>query len=153
MTSGPVGHSWSEQSATVAQVAHAADVLDGVPRGVVGLGVVVEDLLHGEAHAAAVAVVGADGTLARDAVVVVEALALAGLAVADALVGALDVRVGGVGGRGDGDPGGALGARALRAVVVNPGGIAVRAVVADALVVLLARTVAGAAVGAVSGHR
>merc|ERR1719263_1687173 len=66
-----------------AEVAHAADVLHRVPRGGVGLARLGRQLLLGVADAAARAVVGAHGALARDAVVVLEALALAALAVAD----------------------------------------------------------------------
>merc|ERR1719171_815991 len=138
--------------ATSAKVADAADVLEGVPRGGVGLGGLVGELLLLDAAAAVVAVARAQRTLAGLAVVAVEALALAGLAVAGALVGALggDVRDA-VGGGGVG-PRGGLGARALGAVVLRPGGVRVlRARVARALVVLAARAVAGAAVRAVGG--
>merc|ERR1712185_599684 len=58
--------------AAEAEVAHAADVLHRVPRGGVDLARLGGELLLGVADAAAVAIVGADGTLARDAVVVVE---------------------------------------------------------------------------------
>merc|ERR1719359_1492286 len=135
-----------------AEVADAADVLVGVPRGGVGLGGLVRELLLLDAAATVVAVARAQGALSRLAVVAVEALALAGLAVAGALVGALggDVRDA-VGGGGVG-PRGGLGARALGAVVLRPGGVRVlRARVARALVVLAARAVAGAAVRAVGG--
>merc|ERR1719440_1387352 len=133
----------------VAEVAHAAHVLHGIPRGRVGLGGISSELLLGVAEAVVGAVAGAHGALARDTIVVVEAVALAGLAVARSLVGALDRRVGLVGDGGDGDPGGGLGAGAERAIVGGPGGVAVRAEVAGALVVGAARAVAGAAVGAV----
>merc|ERR1719359_2678519 len=135
-----------------AEVADAADVLVGVPRGGVGLGGLVRELLLLDAAAAVVAVARAQGALSRLAVVAVEALALAGLAVAGAAVRALLARVGGVVARGVVDPGVGLRARALGAVVLRPRGVVVlRARVARALVVLAARAVAGAAVGAVSG--
>merc|ERR1719375_1468630 len=86
----------------VAEVAHAAHVLHGVPRGIVGLVGIGGELLLGVAEAVVGAVAGAHGALARDTVVVVEAVALAGLAVACALVRALDRRVGFVSGGGDG---------------------------------------------------
>merc|ERR1719405_226090 len=75
--------------AAEAEVAHAADVLHRVPRGRVDLSHLGRKLLLGVADATAVAIVGADSTLARDAVVVVEAVALARLAIARALVRAL----------------------------------------------------------------
>merc|ERR1719182_976124 len=131
--------------ATRAEVADAADVLVGVPRGGVGLGGLVGELLLLDAAAAVVAVARAQGALARLAVVAVKALALA-------RVGALggDVRHA-VGGGGVG-PRGGLGARALGAVMLRPGRIRVlRARVARALVVLTARAVARAAVRAVRG--
>merc|ERR1719197_1661560 len=137
---------------TGAEITNAADVLVGVPRGGVGLGGLVRELLLLDAAAAVVAVARARGTLAGLAVVAVEALALACLAIAGALVRALggDVRDA-VGGGGIG-PRGGLGARALGAVVLRPGGVRIlRARVARALVVLAARAVAGAAVRAVGG--
>merc|ERR1719230_1475029 len=76
-----------------AEVAHAADVLHRVPRGRVGLARLRRKLLLRVADAAAAAVVRADGALARNAIVVVEAVALTRLAVARALVRALDKRV------------------------------------------------------------
>jgi len=135
-----------------AEVADAADVLVGVPRGGVGLGGLVRELLLLDAAAAVVAVARAERTLAGLAVVAVEALALAGLAVAGALVGALGGNVRHAVGGGGVGPRGGLGARALGAVVLRPRGVRVlRARVARALVVLAARAVAGAAVGAVGG--
>merc|ERR1719473_1623009 len=124
----------------------------GVPRGRVGLGGLVGELLLLDAAATVVAVGRAHGTLAGLAVVVVEALALASLAVARALHRALDLGVGAVVRGGVVDPGVGLGAGAHGAVVLSPGRLAVlRAGVAGALVVVAARAVAGAAVGAVGG--
>jgi len=80
-------------------------VLERVPRAGVGLGCLVGELLLGVADTTAVAVVRADGTLAGDTIIVVKALTLTSLAVADALVRALDRRVGLVGGGGNGNPG------------------------------------------------
>jgi len=60
-----------------AQVAHAAHVLHGVPRRVVGLAGLHSELLLRVADTPAGAVVGAHGTLARDTVVVLKTLALA----------------------------------------------------------------------------
>ena len=139
--------------ATGAQITDTADVLVGIPRRGVRLRGLVRELLLLDAAAAVVAVAGARGALARLAVVAVKALALAGLAVAGTTVRALLARVGLVVARGVVDPGVGLGARALGAVVLRPRGVVVlRACVARALVVLAARTVAGAAVGAVGGH-
>ena len=130
-------------------VAHAAHVLHGIPRGSVGLGRLSGQLLLGVANTPGRAVVRAHGTFAADAVVVVKALALARLAVADALVGALHLRVSLVSGGRHSDPRSSLGAGAQGAVVLGPGRVAVRALVAHALVVAGARTVSGAAVRAV----
>merc|ERR1719310_2405427 len=122
--------------ATGAKVTDAANVLEGVPGLGVGLGGLVGELLLLDAAAAAVAVGGAHGTLAGLAVVAVEALALASLAVAHALHGALDLGVGAIVSCGVVNPGGGLGAGAHRAVVLSPRGIVVlRAGVARALVV------------------
>merc|ERR1719326_2385599 len=139
--------------AAEAEVAHAADVLHRVPRGRVRLARLRGELLLRVADAAAVAVVRADCALARDAVVVVEAVALAGLAVARALVRALNERVRLVRANGDRHPRRRLRARARRAVVERPRRVAVRALVALALVVDAARAVARAAVGAVREGR
>jgi len=120
---------------TVAQVTNAANMLHCVPRSRVGLGSLSCKLLLGVADTASGAVVRAHGALASDAVVVVEAFALAGLAVADTLVRAFNFRVGFVCGGGDGYPSGGLWACSKRAVVFGPGWVAVRAGVAHALVV------------------
>ena len=111
----------------------AVDAIGGASPGIGGASSGSEGRL-GHAHAPAVAVGRADGALARHALVVLEALAFAGLAVARALVGALNRRVSLIGGRGSGDPRGALGARAEGAVVLGPRLVAVGAVVARALV-------------------
>ena len=138
--------------ATGTKVADAADVLEGIPGLGVGLGGLVGELLLLDAAATAVAVGGAHGTLASLAVVAVEALALAGLAVAHALHGALDLGVGAVVSGGVVDPGGGLGAGAHGAIVLGPRGVGVlRAGVAGALVVVAAGAVATAPVGAVGG--
>merc|ERR1719181_450959 len=108
-----------------AQVADAADVLVGVPRVGVRLGRLVRELLLLDAVTAVVAVGRAHGTLACLAVVAVEALALARLAVAGALVRALDAHVRRVRGRRRVHPRRALGARALRAVRLRPRGVVV----------------------------
>ena len=130
-------------------VANAAHVLHGIPRRGVGLRGLGGQLLLGVADAAPRAVVRAHGTLTTNTIVVVEALALSGLAVADALVGALYFRVSLVGGGRHRDPRSSLGAGAQGAVRLRPGSIAVGALVAHALVVAGARTVAGAPVRAV----
>merc|ERR1719478_637057 len=110
--------------ATGAKVTDAANVLEGVPGLGVGLGGLVGELLLLDAAAAAVAVGGAHGTLA-------------GLAVAHAFHGALDLGVGAVVSGGVVDPGGGLGAGAHGAIVIGPRGVGVlRAGVAGALVVV-----------------
>jgi hypothetical protein len=135
--------------AAVTEITDAANVLERVPWGAVGLACLVGELFLGVADAASVAVVGADGTFAGNAVVVVEALAFTSLAIADSLVGAFDRRVGLVGRGGDGNPGVRLGACSVTAISTSPSDFAVRAVVARALVVGAAGAVAGAAVRAV----
>jgi len=134
--------------AAEAEVAHAAHVLHRVPRRVVDLASLHRELLLGVADAAAGAVVGAHGALARDAVVVLEALALARLPVAQALVAALDLRVHAAAVRGHAHPGSSTRTRALRAVGAVVLGVARDARVARADVVGLARTVGRALVGA-----
>jgi len=135
--------------AAEAQVAHAAHVLHGIPRRVVSLVRLDGELLLRVADPPTGAVVRADCSLARDAVVVLEALALARVAVAEALVRALNLRVRLIRGRGHRHPRRGLGAGAGRAVVLREGKVAVRAEVARAFVVGAARAVARAPVGAV----
>jgi len=135
--------------ATEAHVTDAANMLHSIPRGSVRLAGLSSELLLGVADTTTGAVIRAHGTLTANAIVVVEALALAGLAVADALVGALNLRVGLVSSSGDSNPSSSLRAGAEGAVVLGPCSVAVRASVAHALVVGRARAVAGAAVGAV----
>jgi len=135
--------------ATVAQVTNAANMLHGVPRSSVGLGGFSCELLLGVADTTAGAVVRAHSALASDAVVVVEAFALAGLAVADTLVRAFNLRVSLVRSSCHCDPCSCLWASTEGAVVLSPSRIAVRTSVADAFVVAGASTVAGAAVWAV----
>jgi len=136
---------------TSTDVAHAADVLECVPWSRVSLGSFVRELLLRHAATAAIAVGWAHSTLTGLAIVVVEALALASLAIAQSLVRALSGGVcTGVGG-GQVNPGGGLRARAQRAIVLGPGGVVVlRAIVAGALIVCTTATVAGASIGAVS---
>jgi len=95
-------------------------VLLGVPDAGVGGGGVDSKLLLCGADSASVAVSGAHGPLAGHALVVIEALALSGLAVADSLVGALYIGVSLVGSSGRGDPGLALRACPLGAIVLGP---------------------------------
>lgn len=75
--------------AAEASIAHASDMLHGVPRLVIcGTGLVGE-LLLGVADTSSAAVVGADGTVAGNTDIVVEASTLSSLSVACSLVGAL----------------------------------------------------------------
>ena len=131
---------------SVARVAKAADVLHGVPGGrvhSVGLG---RQVLFGPARAALVAVLGANGTLARHTVVAGVAGAGAGFPVALALVAALLPRVHVVGAQDGADPGKVLGADALRAIGASPLGLARQTSKALAVRVHLARAVVGAVV-------
>tara|TARA_B110000305_G_scaffold201781_1_gene229746 strand:+ start:410 stop:739 length:330 start_codon:yes stop_codon:yes gene_type:complete len=109
-------------------------VLLGVPDAGVGGGGIDSKLLLCGADSASVAVSGAHGPLAGHALVVIEALALSGLAVADSLVGALYIGVSLVGSSGRGDPGLALRAGPLGAIVLGPCHGTVGAGVARALV-------------------
>jgi len=127
-----------------AQVAHAAHVLHGVPRRVVGLAGLNSELLLRIADTPAGAVVRAHRTLARDTVVVLEAFALAGLAVANTLVGALNLGVGIIRRDGNGHPGSSFRASTRRAITLRKGEVTVWPEVARALVVSRARTVSGA---------
>ena len=104
-------------------------MLEGIPGGGVGGSVSVGSGKGGlgEADSAVVAVGGAHGPLAGHALVSVEALALAGLAVARSLVGALNAGVSIVGLGGNSSPGEAHGAGAEGAVVLGPGGVVVGA--------------------------
>jgi len=71
---------------TVPQVANAAHMLHGVPRSSVGHASLSSKLLLSVADTTPGAVIGAHSTLASNTIVVVEALAFTGLAVADTLV-------------------------------------------------------------------
>ncbi len=139
--------------ASSSEIANASDMLVVVPRGVVVAASLVSELLLSEANASVTALVGADGSLASNALVVSEALALAGLAVAQTLVGALDDGVGVVGVDHITDPGLVLGAGAAGAVGVGPLGLAIDAGIAEALVISATGAVARAAVGAVGRDR
>jgi len=135
--------------ATEAHVTDAANVLHSIPRGSVRLRSLSSELLLGVADTTAGAVIRAHGTFTANTIVVVETLTLASLAVADALVGAFNLRVGLVSGSGDSNPSSSLRASTEGAVVLGPSSVSVRASVAHTLVVGRARAVAGAAVGAV----
>merc|ERR1719456_683943 len=123
--------------ATVARISVEARAKGGRVMEVVDVG----------ACAVAVALVRARSALARRALVAVKALAIAGLARAQSAVRALGVRVGVVVVRGRVDPREAERASARRAVGALPVGVA------HAGVVLLARTVARARVGAARGGK
>jgi len=118
--------------ASEAKIAHAAHVLHCIPRSVVSLVSFRRELLLSVADATARAIVRAHGTLARNAVVVLEALAFARLAVAETFVGALYFRVSLVGSRRHRHPRRSFRAGARRAIVFSEGEVAVRAEVARA---------------------
>jgi len=106
-------------------------------------------LLLSEANARITASVGADGTLAGNTIIVSEASAFAGSAVANALVGALNYGVGVISVDYCTDPGRVSRAGSARAVSVGPGRIAVNTGVASALIVGTAGSMAITAVRAV----
>ena len=132
---------------TEAKVALASDVLEGIPRSGVDGGSSRSSTVGGgkgglgEADSTPVAVGGAHGPLASHALIAIVALALSGLAVTGSLVGALDGRVSIVGSDGNGGPGEALRAGTEGAVVLGPGRVTVRAIVAGALVYMGRREV------------
>jgi len=72
--------------ASSSQVAYTSDMLIEVPRGVVHATGLSSELLLGEADAIITALVGADGSLASNALVVSEASAFATLSIANTLV-------------------------------------------------------------------
>jgi hypothetical protein len=125
----------------------ARDVLELVARASTAVVVVLGDLIDVFAGAVAGAALGAGGAAATLAFVAVEALALAGLAVADALVTALGVVVSLISTVSSVRPSKSLGARAKGAVSALP------VLVAGALLVGTADTVAAARVGADGGAR
>lgn len=133
-------------------IAHAADVLHGIPRLIVVATSLNSELLLGVADTAAAAVVGADGTLASNSCIVVVADTLAGLAVASTLARALNGGVHIVGACNMADPGITLGTRALRAVSTNPCGLAVGACVTQAAIVRPTRAVSRASVRTISRY-
>mmetsp|Transcript_20671 Transcript_20671/g.41975 ORF Transcript_20671/g.41975 Transcript_20671/m.41975 type:complete len:240 (+) Transcript_20671:164-883(+) len=135
------------------QIAHAAYLLLGVPGGGVGAASLHGELLLREAHTGVAASIGADGSLAGDAVVVGEARALTSVSIAVTLVGALHHGVGVVGVLHLTDPGSILGAGSARAIGISPSRLSVDSVVACALVVGTAGSVAIAGIGTVSRHR
>ena len=135
--------------ATTTQITHTTDMLLGVPGGGVCAGGFGGELLLGEAHSGIGARVGADSTLASNTLVVGEACAFSGAAVAVTLVGALHNGVEVIGSLDMADPSHGLGASALGAISSSPGSLAILAVVASTLVVHTARTMTTAPIGAV----
>lgn len=81
-------------------------MLLGIPRGGISAASLIGELLLGETNTGVGALVGADGALASDAVVVGVAHALASVSVAAALVGALHDGVGVISILDISDPGG-----------------------------------------------
>jgi hypothetical protein len=134
--------------AAAAEIAHASDVLGRVPRSVVHTLSFKGKLLLSEAYARFTARIRARGSLASYSFVVLETLALPAGAIANTFIRALNHRVGIVGLNYTSDPRQRFRAGSSRAVSVGPGGLAVDAIVASALVVGAARSMTGAAVGA-----
>ena len=89
-------------------VANAAHVLHGIPRRVVGLVCLYSELLLRVANSSASTVVGAHRAFARNAIVVLKALTLTGLTVANAFIRAFYLRVRFVRCRCNGNPSCAL---------------------------------------------
>jgi hypothetical protein len=120
---------------TATKITHAPDMLVGIPRSGVSARSLGSELLLSEADTGIGARVGADGSLASNTLVVGEACALSGGAVAVTLVGALHDGVEVVGGLDVAHPGHRLGAGALGAISSGPGNLTVLAIVARTLVV------------------
>jgi hypothetical protein len=125
-------------------------MLHSIPWGIVCLAGLSSELLLGVADPTSGAVIWADSALAGDTVVVVEALTLAGLAVAQTLVRTLNFRVCLVCSSGNSNPSSGLWTSTEGAVVLSPCGVTVWTSVAHTLIVSSARSVARASVGAVS---
>jgi hypothetical protein len=136
--------------ATAAKIANTSYMLVGIPRGRVCAGSFGGELLLSEAHSGVGASVGADGSLASDALVVGETCALSSGTVAITLIGALNNGVEVIGRFDVSYPSHGLGASALGAISSSPGCIAILAVVASTLVIDPARSMAAAPIGAIS---
>ena len=121
-----------------------------VPRGVVHATGLSSELLLGEADTIITALVGADGPLTSNALVVSEASAFASLSIANTLVCALNYGVGVVCVINISNPGLVLGAGSAGAIRASPLHLTVDAVVASAFIISAAASVARAAVGTVS---
>lgn len=127
-------------------------MLLGIPRSGISAASLIGELLLGETNTGVGALVGADGALASDAVVVGVAHALTSVSVAATLVGALHDGVGVISVLDISNPGGEFRAGSSRAIGESPGRLAVDSVVASALVVSSASTVTVATIGAVSSN-
>mmetsp|Transcript_5730 Transcript_5730/g.7722 ORF Transcript_5730/g.7722 Transcript_5730/m.7722 type:complete len:212 (+) Transcript_5730:47-682(+) len=138
--------------ATAAKITHASHMLGGIPRSRVDTRSLNSKLILSEANTGIRAGVGADSSLAGNSLIVGEACALSSGAITVTLVGALNNGVEVIGRLDVSHPGHGLGASALRAISSCPGGLAVLAIVASALVVDPARPVTTAPVRAVSNR-
>lgn len=134
----------------MSQITDTSDVLLGVPGGAVSSASLGGELRLRITDTIGIAFVGADGTLASDAFVVGEALALASLCITQALIGALDVGVGVIGVLYAANPSLRFGARPQGAIGARPSGITVRPQIATALVVLVTGALSAAPIGAVA---
>lgn len=135
---------------TATQIAHTSYVLLSVPGAGVGTGSLSGELALSEAHARVGAFIGAHSALTCDTLVVVVALACAVRAVTVALVGAFHDGVCVVGVDNGTDPSLGLGASATGAIGTSPCWLTVDTVVAGTLIVVTARSVTVATIGAVS---
>ena len=116
------------------EVALAANVLVGVPGSVGGAAVGDSEGRLSVANTTSIAVGGADGTLAGHALVPIEALAFSRFSVADSLVGALGLWVSIVGSGCYSNPSLALWTSSEGTIMLGPGRLAVRAIIARALI-------------------
>ena len=138
--------------AASAKIAHASDVLLGVPGLRVQAASLIGELLLGEAHPGLGAVVRAYSSLAGDSLVILEASTRASLCIARSLIGALRDGVRIVSGDDISHPGLILRASSLRAVGLRPSGLAVNSRIALTLIIGTALAVTTASIGAVRRH-
>jgi len=138
------------RGATVSFVANTPNMLHRIPRRGVRAGVRAGEMLLGPALTSAIAVIWANSTLASNTAVSSETLASARLAITRSLVGALHNRVQVIRAENIAYPGLVLRACAQRAVRASPLILAVDSLVAHAVSVHLAHTMARASVLAVA---
>jgi hypothetical protein len=127
-------------------------LLLSIPRSGVNTAGFHSQLLLGEADTSIAASIGANRALAGNSVVVGIADTLTGFSIASSLVGALHNGVSIVSVLHSSNPGGIFRAGSSGAIGEGPGRLSIDSVVASAFIISTARSVAIAAVGAVSSN-